>query len=404
MTAFGVSKPRQRAVCHVKPVRKQDFCFQNMFCMACVTRFLIRVNAERFRKKALPPYELGGSGACPKPHGLKAIAIVSLRFSNSQLTRGLSSGEILICQGSKMLLGGFVVLFLGLAFFLSVLPQSLCASPAIMPTTACVVFASQEKIISTIPSEKSRASALPRTLAPAPSLFSTRKIASPSLGLSGYVGIGTTSPAKTLEVNGTAKIDTGLIASLHYPAADGTTAIQFDKSDGTTNVMDIDTTSGRVGIGLTNPGTTLQVYNNAATQLTVSGYGGSTADNASGKIAIGADTSYQGILQYSDNGSSYFYIDNNYDNAAATTMFRMRTNGTPVNAITILGSGNVGMGFTSPFFASPIASITEATQPTFPNLSWQAKRNQNPAHGMALTAAARDFDDHSRASPRRQAA
>ncbi len=103
-----------------------------------------------------------------------------------------------------MFLGVFVVLFLGLAFVLFVLPQGLCASPAIMPTTACVALASQVKIISTIHIEKFGASATPRTLAPAPSLFSTRNIASPSLGLNGSVGIGTTAPTGLLSVNSAA--------------------------------------------------------------------------------------------------------------------------------------------------------------------------------------------------------
>ena len=42
--------------------------------------------------------------------------------------------------------------------------------------------------------------------------------------------------------------------------ADSTTAIQFNKADLTTNVLNIDTTNGRVGIGTTTPGTLLDVY------------------------------------------------------------------------------------------------------------------------------------------------
>jgi hypothetical protein len=44
-----------------------------------------------------------------------------------------------------------------------------------------------------------------------------------------------------------------VITPLIYPTSDSTTAIQFDKANGSTNVMDIDTTNGRVGIGSTSP-------------------------------------------------------------------------------------------------------------------------------------------------------
>ena len=79
----------------------------------------------------------------------------------------------------------------------------------------------------------------------------------------GNVGIGTTSPGQLLEVNGTAKVDTGLIIPLIYPASDSATAVQIDKANGTSNVVDIDTTNGRVGIGTTSPGQLLEVNGTA---------------------------------------------------------------------------------------------------------------------------------------------
>ena len=78
----------------------------------------------------------------------------------------------------------------------------------------------------------------------------------------GNVGIGVTVPGQTLEVGGTAKIDTGLIASLIYPSGDSAAAIQFDKANGATNVLDIDTTNGRVGIGSTGPMVSLDLSQN----------------------------------------------------------------------------------------------------------------------------------------------
>ena len=96
----------------------------------------------------------------------------------------------------------------------------------------------------------------------------------------GNVGIGTTSPAQTLEVNGTAKIDTALIAGLHYPAADSTTAIQFDKANGTTNVMNIDTTNSRVGIGTAAAATRLDVEGNGGSPSNVANFVDDSSGNA----------------------------------------------------------------------------------------------------------------------------
>jgi len=62
------------------------------------------------------------------------------------------------------------------------------------------------------------------------------------------VGIGSTSPAYSLDVRWSGKIGAGLITPMIYPSADSTTAIQMNKADGTTNVLNVDTTNGRVGI------------------------------------------------------------------------------------------------------------------------------------------------------------
>ena len=72
---WGV-KTSPLAVSPVKPVRKQGFVFVTRFARPVFVGF----NKSRTRSvavKTLPPaYEQGGSGACPKPRGLKAIAIV----------------------------------------------------------------------------------------------------------------------------------------------------------------------------------------------------------------------------------------------------------------------------------------------------------------------------------------
>ena len=55
------------------------------------------------------------------------------------------------------------------------------------------------------------------------------------------------------------------------------------------------------------------------------------------------------VVKFGIQGNNWhLFIDNYYNNNAANIYFRTKTAGTPVNAITILGSGNVGIGTTSP--------------------------------------------------------
>lgn len=72
------------------------------------------------------------------------------------------------------------------------------------------------------------------------------------------------------------------------------------------------------------------------------------AGSQNGQIDIGASASDRGVLQYSSVGNTTLSIDNTYDSASAITQLRLRTSGTPVTAVTVLGSGNVGIGTASP--------------------------------------------------------
>jgi hypothetical protein len=111
----------------------------------------------------------------------------------------------------------------------------------------------------------------------------------------GNVGIGTTTPGQALEVNGTAKVDTGLIVPLIYPASDSTTAIQIDKANGTSNVVDIDTTNGRVGIGSTAPVEKLDV----AGTIKVAGTGSEACSSSTvGQIRYNPAGQYMEICTY----------------------------------------------------------------------------------------------------------
>jgi len=66
---------------------------------------------------------------------------------------------------------------------------------------------------------------------------------------------------------------------------------------------------------------------------------GASAD--SGVIYVGRNWQYLGRLDYASSGNTVFYIDNTYDSPSAAIKLRVRTAGTPVEALTILGSGNV---------------------------------------------------------------
>ena len=108
--------------------------------------------------------------------------------------------------------------------------------------------------------------------------------------------------------------------------------------------------NGNVGIGITNPANPFGVYSLSTSQALFYGYdpiGG--ADSKNGSILLGQNAGFQGSIHYNTgSGLGEFYIDNSQADNGANIYFRTQTAGTAVNALTILGSGNVGIGTTSP--------------------------------------------------------
>ena len=150
-----------------------------------------------------------------------------------------------------------------------------------------------------------------------------------------YASIWTT-PNTTIVPNEKLRIAGASGTTTIYNPADSTTAIQFNKADGTTNVLNIDTTNGRVGIGTTAPSYTLQVAGSA--YVTGGLYTGSIYLDST--PAVGFYTpNYNMNFQAARNNGSIGDIVFNTNNAGAL-------GGTEKMRITSIG--NVGIGTTAP--------------------------------------------------------
>jgi len=167
----------------------------------------------------------------------------------------------------------------------------------------------------------------------------------------GYNGIGTS-------VSGTDQLSIGLGGTLTQNTFINTGAnnLYIMGVNNNTQALAI-TTNGNVGIGMTNPTSPFNVYSNSVTQATFNGWdpiGGAQAYN--GSVAIGNNAAYQGLIHYNGNGVANLYIDNTYNSAVlGGIFFRTRTAGTPVDAMSILSAGNVGIGTTAPLYKFQVA-------------------------------------------------
>jgi hypothetical protein len=146
----------------------------------------------------------------------------------------------------------------------------------------------------------------------------------------GNVGIGTTSPAVTLHVDGFARLNGGL--QLNQAGAVQIYQIQNnDLKFGTNNTerMRINS-SGNVGIGTTNP---------------------QSGGGAAGWLSLNGTAAYSGGIVYTIDSTTkgYSYFESDYLKQQAQSGFGQKfiVDGT-TTAMTILDSGNVGIGTTSP--------------------------------------------------------
>jgi hypothetical protein len=161
---------------------------------------------------------------------------------------------------------------------------------------------------------------------------------------SGNVGIGTTAPQSVLQVNNQIQVGNSVnnywgTSTIDLNGGLGTMYLEFLDDSASNTIMTLTGAKLGVGIGANTPVTRLHVASNgnAATDgifLAPSGY------------TAGTNGGFD--LWYSDAGATNSYIDSRWASSAAALNFRMQTDGTAVNAMTILGSGYIGVGTTSP--------------------------------------------------------
>jgi len=122
-------------------------------------------------------------------------------------------------------------------------------------------------------------------------------------------------------------------------------------------------TDGNLGIGTTSPGSTLPTDSETATKtLQLTGVSGNTGDTA---VLLRSSDNSSGLDLWHNASTGDSYIDNRFNAAQGDTIFRVKTAGTPLEALRITGNGNVGIGTTSPGAKLHIDVVSEDNQPGF---------------------------------------
>jgi len=218
----------------------------------------------------------------------------------------------------------------------------------------------------------------------------------------GNVGIGTTAPSATLQVNATSSTAVGAIIRgaasqtanlLNIQNSAGTNLLTIDSggalsltatttigdalgdsvtvNSGTwtfandtavtlsggldginfdANTLSIDATNDRVGIGTASP----------ARRLEVGGWANGATDGIALRCSVCPTTEGLEIL-YLNSGGTTSIIQSRYNSNDAVIQFVMKAAGTSVTAMTILGSGNVGIATTSPRTALEVYAASSTT-------------------------------------------
>jgi hypothetical protein len=140
-------------------------------------------------------------------------------------------------------------------------------------------------------------------------------------------------PLDTTDSPTFAKVKTAAI----YPASDGTTAVQIEKADASTVVVNVDTTNARVGINDTSPSYSLDVTGTAqitgavtlGSTVTVTGLLTASAKVKTAAIYPASDSTTAVQIQKANGTTGVIFID--------TTNGRLGINNTPTVALDIDG-------------------------------------------------------------------